>query len=889
MYKPHLQKIIEAHNDNKLVFFIGAGMSLGSGLPSWSALIGGLKKELNTNETDYLKVAQLYFLEFGEYEYYKKIKNYFPLEKVHPQRKHKLLIQLRPQYIITTNWDDIIEKAIDEEMSLYDCVRNENELISAISTKKLIKMHGDIALENIIFKEDDYLEYSHKFPLIENYIKSILSTNVVVFLGYSYSDINLKFITKWLQNNSSIRPPSYMIVFEDDKVQEKYFKNHGISVLNIANEYDDNDKSRQVELFLQDIIDSQKIRINESNPHEFIDTIDELLRPLDQFEIILIDQLKRLCKQQSLDINISFDDSSNVIIRLNKYYDLIDRLFKEFRTLFPKNRRKEYIGKINHIIAILHKTGINGIAISHNQYHVVKNTKFERYYQLKEWNFNYKLNCDKTIENAYYLVQYGHYKAAYLLFREIVQSSRKENNYIDMFKSMYNANIALLLGKADYTHDNQFDDAQAYDLDEIYFELKKSIQKIFDPILFIFRDFSFIYKNINEIKEFGDKKESQKKIIKNGGMSFSSDNTKAKQIHKNLLYFVNNNYICIDIYSEFKNLQREFIKVSLLQQFRNEQKTLEYFELFTCVKYLDEKVLKELFAHFYAKDSEEYKKFNLEEEKQNYLIGILDELLSSIDNSTDVLEVSRFEQYWINTLYLLSICKCEKIDVLHDNFKSILLNAKGSISIYESINLFWQTQKYIFENKVESQKLFELLEITINKLLSSQYNFYDLHALENNTLFNYLLEDKDDQRYTNLTLIQSLLSMLKSFDSTQQIKIAMYFLQSIYSISDDNIRTAIRDYILQLDTASVSKENALTFKLLMLIRGFITVNDFEFENEISIYLDTYRDGKTFSYFTYRLREMLTYLKEEKNISQFTSILDEINEMINNYEKNKKPW
>lgn len=890
MYKSHLQKIIEAHNDNKLVFFIGAGMSLGSGLPSWSALIDGLKKELNTNETDYLKVAQLYFLEFGEYEYYKKIKNYFPLEKVHPKRQHKLLIQLRPQYIITTNWDDIIEKAIEDEMSLYDYVRNENELISAISTKKLIKMHGDITLENIIFKEDDYLEYSHKFPLIENYIKSILSTNVVVFLGYSYSDINLKFITKWLQNNSSIRPPSYMIVFEDDKVQEKYFKNHGISVINIANQYDDNDKSRQVELFLQDIIDSQKILINENNPHEFIDTVYELLTPLDQFEIILIDQLKRLCKQQTLDINISFDDSTNVIVHFDKYYDLIDKLFKEFRTLFPKNSRYKYIGKINHIITILHKTGINGIAISHNQYHVLKNTKFERQYQLKEWNFHYKINCDKTIENAYYLVQYGHYKAAYLLFREIVQSSRKENNYIDMFKSMYNANIALMLGKADYTKDNQLSDAKEYDLNEIYFELKKSIQKIFDPILFIFRDFSFIYEHIYTTKKFHDEKENQKRIIKKGGMSFSSDNTKAKQIHKNLLYFVNNNHICIDIYSEFKNLQREFIKVSLLQQFRNEQKTLEQFELFSCVKYLDEKILKELFADFVSEKSEEYKKFYLDEEKQNYLIGILDELLSSIDNSTDVLEASRFEQYWINTLYLLSICKCEKIDVLHDNFKSILLNAKGSISIYESINLFWRTQKYTFESTIENLQLFELLEITINKLLSSQYNFYDLHALENNTLFNYLLQDQDDdQRYKNLTLIQSLLAMLKSFEATPQINISLYFLQSIYRVSDENIRAAIRDYMLQLDMTSVSKENTLTFKLLMLMRDFITVNDFEFENEISKYLETYKDGKTFSYFSYRLKEMITYLKEEKNIKQFENLLDEINEMINNYEKNKKPW
>ena len=64
-----------SNNKNKLTIFIGAGVSKSSNLPSWSDLIEMIKSELSINdsETDYLKIAQLYYLSCGEVVYYKKI------------------------------------------------------------------------------------------------------------------------------------------------------------------------------------------------------------------------------------------------------------------------------------------------------------------------------------------------------------------------------------------------------------------------------------------------------------------------------------------------------------------------------------------------------------------------------------------------------------------------------------------------------------------------------------------------------------------------------------------------------------------------------------------------------------------------------------------------
>ena len=234
----HLKNIIDANNDNRLAIFVGAGVSKNSEtkglkLPTWNDLIADLKKDLElsdeTDETDFSKIAQLYYLEFKEHSYLKKLKDYFP-DNIRPSLIHKQIFELNPQIIITTNWDTILEKAIEDNAYIYDVIRCDEDLVKSTLQKKVVKMHGDFKNHNIVFKEDDYLNYQYNFPLIENYIKSILSTHTVLFLGYSYNDINFKQIMKWLQKYSKVQPPRYLTVFNANSTQNKYLENHGINI-----------------------------------------------------------------------------------------------------------------------------------------------------------------------------------------------------------------------------------------------------------------------------------------------------------------------------------------------------------------------------------------------------------------------------------------------------------------------------------------------------------------------------------------------------------------------------------------------------------------------------------------------------------------------------------
>ena len=179
------------------------------------------------------------------------------------------------------------------------------------------------------------------------------------------------------------------------------------------------------------------------------------------------------------------------------------------------------------------------------------------------------------------------------------------------------------------------------------------------------------------------------------------------------------------------------------------------------------------------KESNDFKKFRLSDDETNYLIDLLNSLTSILENISDMYQVQKFETYWINTLYLISLSNYSDIKTIVENFTKVL-KIRSSINIYREINLFLRIQKYIFESYINNQMLFLLLEIAINKIISSNYSGWDLHLLESNTLLNYLLDEKEENKYSNLELINALLKSLTKFDDKTQVNISKYFLLNIY-------------------------------------------------------------------------------------------------------------
>lgn len=239
-YEESKRIIHEASKNNQLVIFVGSGCSIPSGMPSWGEAINKIAKCLeiessSLSTSDFLRIPQYYYNTRGKKEYTQLMHEIFLYRKyLCPTSVHDLIIQFDTQTIITTNYDHLLEMAAERKSVRIRGISKDSDLPYRKSERELIKIHGDFENDNFVLKEDDYLNYSRNFKLIENYVKSIIGTKVILFVGYSFNDPDVKQIFSWAKDilHGDFQP-AYLIETksEYDKNVENYFKNFGINIL----------------------------------------------------------------------------------------------------------------------------------------------------------------------------------------------------------------------------------------------------------------------------------------------------------------------------------------------------------------------------------------------------------------------------------------------------------------------------------------------------------------------------------------------------------------------------------------------------------------------------------------------------------------------------------
>lgn len=268
----YINTLRDISNNQKLIVFVGAGVSCNvKGMPSWYALIKKMADEIKyskclscqhkdskcTNNCkfkeeyspdEYLKIPQ-YLFNKDQNKYYEIIKNSFVKENKNINAPlSKVIFELNPVHIITTNFDDLLESCNSNYREKYDLIIKDNDLLGSNKSKYIIKMHGDINeednIKHIVLKEDDYLNYSQNHILIETFAKSLFTNHIILFLGYSLNDYNIKQILSWIdylrkqnneKQNNEKKQISY-IVLDTNKVDEyqiNYFNGKNIEVINI--------------------------------------------------------------------------------------------------------------------------------------------------------------------------------------------------------------------------------------------------------------------------------------------------------------------------------------------------------------------------------------------------------------------------------------------------------------------------------------------------------------------------------------------------------------------------------------------------------------------------------------------------------------------------------
>ena len=261
----YIRLLREKANNNKLIAFVGAGVSCNvEGLPDWNTLVEKMaesikytkcsvckRKTRDCHETCKLKDSYSAdeYLKIPQYVYNKSKKLYRQvlLDNIRDMDVNaplsNAIVELEPAHIITTNYDKLIENCESAKQDNFEVIISDKDLLDSEKNKYIIKMHGDVEYpDTIVLKEADYLEYSQKHVLIEMFVKSLLADHTILFLGYSLNDYNIKLIISWINyirmQNKALKADKKFgyIVVDSAKMsssQKKYFEKNNIGVINL--------------------------------------------------------------------------------------------------------------------------------------------------------------------------------------------------------------------------------------------------------------------------------------------------------------------------------------------------------------------------------------------------------------------------------------------------------------------------------------------------------------------------------------------------------------------------------------------------------------------------------------------------------------------------------
>lgn len=847
MYEKIFRRIVDASQNNSLTFFVGAGVSAVSGAPKWSDLIEAMCNELGCTpkssyiSDEYLRIPQMFYYSINQdnEKYYSFITRCFEKSKLYPNIIHKMLLCFNPCSFITTNFDELLEEAAVQSAQGFKSIACDTEISSINGDRYILKLHGDLNHRNIVFKEEDYLNYSENFKLIETVLKAIFSMNTVVFIGYGLNDYNIKLILNWAKTllKDQFNEPIFIHTGSEELSREEllYQESKGVKVVECKkcapDLCEDTPYIDRYKYVLQAINTYSTSSFDGKNDIEAFNILYELLQPLNQLNALRIQDVHAKIGQYV------YIGANGVISLLSTTQNILN-FFIKINSLSEEDRTSletSILEKYKVISAVFTKARITHIDVNHSYVEINSNSTFADPYCI---SFDYckmnilsqKRTTDKyeTYKKAYYLARLMRYDEAYFMFLDVANKAFKGKDYLLYYLAQINCNNlhTIMQGVNKYY--------RCYDMSEVEKSAlnDKQVEHLFDRLPVEFRNTYSSLKDLNtpnllyqySYYAFIDGKKLQNAIESNSLEMGPSSIGKAMCRINDYLHFLLANGLLLDTFEEFKTTVSNLMSLLVYKYSEQSKKKLsgDYFSHFSSEKVVFDEIDFYCFIEYFNSSSilkllNKYNIDTIEFENIDVICNSIDNLIdyykSVLSKSKSFIEIVNYQVKLKTCLTLLRFMEIPQKTV--DNICQFIFSYEFREILIDDKILFLDRQlrrkgKYsLITSKIIEDTLIGYIDTHI-KSIETGFKFEVMSTCSNINYYNLVHYISQESNYHSRRLALRVAKILKLGNSTLLRHTVMYYVYYISAYQRSKVITWAKN----------SLEESFDFQLLLLLINY---------------------------------------------------------------------
>jgi hypothetical protein len=241
-----VDELADAVRAKTALLFVGAGVSMNLGMPSWAELTAHMAARLGYDPAEFARLgdpqtlAEFFALEAGslgplrswmDVEWHRDA-----AEKVRGSAVHRLIVELGFPVVYTTNYDRYLELAHDAHGVPYTKVANIGDLSrTRPGVAQIVKLHGDFEDDrSIVLTESSHFDRLALDGPFDLKLRTDLLGRTALFVGYSVSDVSIRYLLYRLHRlweesaYGKARPRAYVYLGEHNPVQARVLESWGI-------------------------------------------------------------------------------------------------------------------------------------------------------------------------------------------------------------------------------------------------------------------------------------------------------------------------------------------------------------------------------------------------------------------------------------------------------------------------------------------------------------------------------------------------------------------------------------------------------------------------------------------------------------------------------------